>query len=231
MVNNGSADAMFLLDCWVHTRISKKWRLPQTLGEDLTMVSTGKALEILARPQRLQDPDGQIRVDKGDFTKAMVRNLDNFVKGIRGKFKNCKTLRSIPQLMARDRIIYSNPTRIWINRTRAGDEDLVNRFLIDPYLVRKTGKIEFFAKTIQGEKDTVDDLSTPENLHHEAVDVEDIVDQAANDEGMDEEGMDDEAVDVEGPDDKGGKGQIGENREDKDKHDGEEDNGPGLFLS
>ena len=132
-------DSMLLLDCWLHTRITAKWKRESS------------NTEIILRGQEMQDHYGQKTHGEIDFTDALVSNRQRYVETLSsGEHKGAKALRSIPQIMASDREMHTNPQRIWLDRTWAGDEKVVYRFKVDPEKIRDTGQLEFFAHLIQG---------------------------------------------------------------------------------
>ncbi|KAK3717186.1 hypothetical protein LTR37_005895 [Vermiconidia calcicola] len=142
LLNDSNAECLFLLDCFIHTRITNKWK--RVSGNT----------EIIARPDRMHQPDGKVAEHDSDFTSALITNLDDFITRIDEEegFKGYKAMKSIPELMARDTEMYSNPQRIWLSRTAYGEDKVVVRFKVDPCLIRQTGKMEFFAVQIQGEQ-------------------------------------------------------------------------------
>ena len=140
MISMGNADSYFILDCFIHTRMTNKRRWRRATGNT----------EIVARPERMQSPDGRPMEHDGDFTEALVENLETFVDEIRGRFKGHKKMKSIPDILRYDDGMYSNPLRIWLNRTKYGGKTVVKRFRFDPIRVRRDGRLEFLTVIIQG---------------------------------------------------------------------------------
>lgn len=52
--------------------------------------------------------------------------------------------------MAKDKNMHSNPQRIWLDQTRAGKEEFVGRFMMDPNDIRDNETLQFYLKQIQG---------------------------------------------------------------------------------
>jgi hypothetical protein len=125
---------------------------------------------------------------------------------------------SIPKIMAKDRGMHSNNKRIWLDRSRAGMTKVVERFALNPGMVRVTGKLEFYAVQLRGEQ-----VEAPK-----ARQTEDDSDEES-DEGFgddDELGSDDE--------DEGGDGNGSGNGSQGDGTDGSDntgDDGDSLFLA
>ncbi|TKA68204.1 hypothetical protein B0A55_09370 [Friedmanniomyces simplex] len=124
-------------------------------SDDWTEFWNHNNVEIIARPPLLQDPRGNIIPNKGDFNESVVRNLKEYAKNLKGngKFAGHKALKSIPEIMARDTDMYSNPLRpVWFDRTRYEDEGIVCRGKISPELSRQAGKdqLVFVRERIQG---------------------------------------------------------------------------------
>ena len=138
MFNESKAHSLFLLDCYIHTRITTKWKL-----------HNGNT-EIISRQENMVTPDGRQKKHRKDFTEAMVINMLEFLKGKRGRFKNRKAMITIPNIMAGDKQMYSNVQRIWLDRSRAGMKKVVQRFKLNPQLVRITGRLEFFSVQLRG---------------------------------------------------------------------------------
>lgn len=132
------ADCLMILDCFVPTRFQDKWS--QKNGN----------VEIIAGGAAMQDHLGRREIDhNSDFTKAFAFNTLSFVDEIDGRFKRSQAPRSIPELMAHDKEMASNPLRLWLDKTTDGGEDTVKRIKIIPQKVRESKKIEFFSFTIQ----------------------------------------------------------------------------------
>jgi hypothetical protein len=129
------ADSLFLLDCFIHTRITSKWK--RDYGNT----------EIIARAEKMQDPDGRPMEHDGDFTESMADNLQNFIDqiGEGGFFEKFEQMISIPEIMKYGKTIYSNPQRVWLDRTKFKGEKVVKRLKFDPEAVREDGQLEFFA--------------------------------------------------------------------------------------
>jgi hypothetical protein len=140
MFNESKAHSLFLLDCYIHDRITAKWKLQNS------------NTEIISRKEQNVSPDGRVKKHRKDFTEAMVINLLEFTRGARGRFRNRKAMMTIPNIMARDKQMYSNVQRIWLDRSRAGMKKVVQRFKLNPLLVRATGRLEFFAVQLRGER-------------------------------------------------------------------------------
>lgn len=92
----------------------------------------------------------------GTFTTCLVTVIDGFVKGIKKTYENHHAPKSIPDLLAmpavRTRLSF-NTRRIWINKpkkTKKANKTVVKRFVALPDDIRKTGKMRFFAKQLQG---------------------------------------------------------------------------------
>lgn len=141
MVTKCPADSYFLLDCffptrWVH-RFSK-----EAVGHN----------EISVRPELAKYPDGRIMEHDGDFTESIVEDLKDFVKGINDKYRwgKRKKMVSIPDVLAVDQAMYSNPLRHWLSRTKFGDTTQVKRFRFCPKRLRRDDKLEFLTVVIQG---------------------------------------------------------------------------------
>ncbi|KAK5742464.1 hypothetical protein LTR17_003266 [Elasticomyces elasticus] len=140
--NQSKSDCIFLLDCSIQSRFTTKWANNQN------------NVEVSARPQLLQTPQGSIIPHKGHFTESVVRNLMGFAKGLNDEFKGYKALRSIPEIMMSDTAMYSNPLRpFWFDRTKYKDEEVVARGKISPELSRAAGndQLIFVKEFIQGE--------------------------------------------------------------------------------
>jgi hypothetical protein len=102
---------------------------------------------------------------------------------------------TIPNIMAGDREMYSNVQRIWLDRSRAGVKRVVQRFKLNPLLVRATGRLEFFAVQLRGAPVKPLDNGLDEDEDEGFVDDDGLDD--------DDEDSDDEDSD---PDDNGGDG-------------------------
>ncbi|KAK4899126.1 hypothetical protein LTR27_003356 [Elasticomyces elasticus] len=143
IANCSKTDCTFLLDCHIKTRFPRPW------SNDKNNV------ELIARGQVLQDHRGNVLPDKGDFTESLVRNLENFATGIGSHFESVKKPRSIPEVLAKDKSMYSNPVRpAWFDRTRYKDKKVVCRVKISPTLTRMTrqngpAKLVFVRERIQ----------------------------------------------------------------------------------
>lgn len=146
MVAQSEADSLFLLECAFYDRVSDKWSR-----------DTGNT-EIIQSGQTLQNGNGKKIDDPNAFTYALVRNLKQYINDLtNGRRKQAKALTTIPKILASDKDMHSNPRRYWLNRTRAGADDVVLRFRIDPDEVRESGKLEIFAEQIQGPSEEVED--------------------------------------------------------------------------
>ena len=99
---------------------------------------------------------------------------------------------TIPKIMAKDKEIHSNNKRIWFDRSRAGMTKVVERFALNLGMVRVTGKLEFFAVQIRGER-----VDAPK-ARKAGDDSEEESDEGFGDD--DELGSDDEDEDGDGTD-------------------------------
>lgn len=149
-------------------------------------------VEIIATGQALQHSDGKLYGnDPGNLTSCLVTMLDAFVKQIHTTYNGHHAPKSIPNLLALPAIakkMSTNPRRIWINKTKKtkkGAATVVERLVILPDHIRKTGKVQFFSKRIQGP-------SNPGLLDvNEHGDEEELEDEAIG--GMVEEGKDEDS--------------------------------------
>lgn len=131
------ADSLFLLDCFLQTRLREKW----TCATGVT--------EIIMRPECMQTSDGRVVLDhEGDFTDLVVDNLFKYITKV--KHNNRKEMITIPQIMKFEKRMYSKPQRTWLDRTKRGDDTPVYRIKLDPNSMRQTGKLEFVRVQIQG---------------------------------------------------------------------------------
>lgn len=140
---------MLILDCWIPTRFEIKWTLrPDDKGN----------MEIMARGERVPTFKGRaVEGHKSDFTDNMIKYCKKFVNEInvprsRGGYGSNRAPMSLPQLMATNKLLCSNPKRIFDRKTRARDETPVARFCMLPSDVRASGRISFRMKTIQEAK-------------------------------------------------------------------------------
>ena len=115
----------------------------------------------MIRPERLQDEDGKIMEDAGDFTELVVGTLASFVKNI--EYSNRVSMITIPEVMAKDENKYSKSLRIWMEQTRSGDTSVVKRIKLDPNAIRDTGKLVFVTVQIQGEQDPTEEGAVVED--------------------------------------------------------------------
>ncbi|KAK5706590.1 hypothetical protein LTR97_001580 [Elasticomyces elasticus] len=135
IANRSKTDCTFLLDCHIRTRIPTPWSNKEN------------NVEIIARGQVLQDHRGNVIPDKGGFTESLVRNLECFSI----TFKKRKKALSIPEALAPDKEMSSNPLRVqhgWI------DKKVVFRIKISPVLTRMASgngptKLVFVKERIQ----------------------------------------------------------------------------------
>ena len=149
MINQTETDCLMLLDCNIQTRFTEKQK---KLGR-----KTGHT-EILARGQRMQESNGKVKECDGDFTDALVSNLQSLIEDLNaGKRKGTTKPASISRVMGRDKIMHSNPIHIWFSRTKAGGKDYVFRLYINPDHIRSTGKMDLFCFQIQGGKEKLDE--------------------------------------------------------------------------
>ena len=133
----------------------------------------------------MPDSHGRPVEHEKDFTEALAQNLEDYVEGIDDHFKGHHAMKTIPNIMARDKEMYSNPERIWLARTRYGDTNVVKRFKVDPDLIRDEGKLEFFAVQIQGARDDgVEETNDADTAEKMAAD--DREDSVVDDEGFEE---------------------------------------------
>lgn len=94
----------------------------------------------------------------GEFTESLVENIEKFLDNVTtrsGPWRNRKKMISIPDIMAKDEGIFSNPVRISMSRTRFGDTEQVKRFRFDPVRARRDGQLEFVTVIIQGPPDDI----------------------------------------------------------------------------
>ena len=146
---------MFILDAFIPSRFASKYLLHGKDGEDS---ENSANVEIIARGCQMQRPDGTVlEGGKDDFTSNVCADLDRFVRlidvpGKQGGFQGHKAPKSIPILLRSNKNLTDNPRRIWLKRTRMGGEESVSRMVMVPADIRKTGKISWFLKHIQGDK-------------------------------------------------------------------------------
>lgn len=101
----------------------------------------------------------------GRMTEIMVSgnndsdsNFFETIDGICGNYATAtpvkaKSRRSLPELFAKDYSISTNTRRVWLKKTKEGCRDLIQRFAIDPNLVRRDRYLQFVAVEIQGPGD------------------------------------------------------------------------------
>ena len=117
---------MFLLDCFIQSRFTQKWK---TINNNV---------EISSAAPPMQDALGNIMPGKGDFTESVVRNLKGLAKGIDTTYKKWRALHSIPEILAKDKNMYSNPQRpAWFDKTEYEAETVISRGKICPVLTRR----------------------------------------------------------------------------------------------
>lgn len=147
---------MLIFDCHTHDRLQRKYR-----RED------GGNTEIITTSTQHKESSGKFGYSPGhDFTDALLIRLPTYVEGLveerekeeaaiaRGrqlKQKKPKALRTIPQILMDVTSMYANANRPDRKRTRAGGEEVIWRFVNDGELTKQTGKIEIFAKLLQGD--------------------------------------------------------------------------------
>ncbi len=138
---------MMILDCWLPTRFRKCWHRSTVIKGNTEIFSSG---------QILQNLGGRAVDTAGQFTKALTRTVRDYVDNVfaerdmpenRRRFK--KAPRSIPEIMAVDKNIDSNPRRVWINTTGRPHRKLVKRIKIMTGEIRQSGMLEFYAMQIQ----------------------------------------------------------------------------------
>ena len=90
MVTEGKADAMFLLECVIHDRISNKWK-----NED-------GHTEIIYAGSQLRSSTGKVLWHQRDFNEAIAVNLKQYVEklSLKRRYQKAKAPRSIPQIPA-----------------------------------------------------------------------------------------------------------------------------------
>lgn len=147
MFVDSGIDVVLLLDCFIADRYHDKWKPDNKHATNI--------VEIIARGQHMQRSDGRIINYIDDFTQNLCADLRNFVEKInipakQGGYAGWTAPLSILNLLARNTQMTANPRRIWLQRTRARDTRHVSRFVMLPDDIRKTGRIRFFQKQIQG---------------------------------------------------------------------------------
>lgn len=203
IINRSNADSLILIDGFIQTRFTERWKC------------THGNLEIIASPAKMQTPDGRVMEHDGDFTEAMIDNLECFVEGINGVFIGHKKMKSIPDIMRADDGVYSNPIRIQLNRTKYLGKQVIKRFRICPERIRERIrrdpldiKLDFVTVIVQGPPedelaDMIRQLAEERRLAHEAA----IANNQFDDEGF--EDMDDGSAGSSDDDDANGGGGRG----------------------
>ena len=138
MLTNCDADSLVLLDCFLQTNLSEPWS--RIVGNT----------EIIMRPECMQNPDGKVMENDGDFTEVMVDNLAKYIEKV--KVNERHAMITIPEIMSRDETMYSKTQRTWLSRTRYGDETPVFRIKLDSDRIRADGKLVFCSVQIQGDQ-------------------------------------------------------------------------------
>ena len=173
---------MFLLDCYIHTRRTTKWKL---LGNHMEISACGEKYH----NKRGKEEDHQ----QGDFTEAMTRILRDYIDTI-AEGDDFKAMRrgpeSIPEIMRFDKLIYENPKRLFLSRTSKKNKKPTLRIYVDPLRVFNTGSIEFFAKCIGPEPNHVLVLPPIDLLEDEGLGMDESDDSSASSESTTETGSD-----------------------------------------
>lgn len=153
-------DVMAWLDCHTHDRISDPAIKAKMKREDYGNT------EIITTGTQHKDRSGKTGYDPGkEFTHTLIIRLENWVDGLveereadeaaelRGKPRSHppKHLQTVPGILKRFSPMISNANRPGRRRTKAGGEEVIWRFVIDPEQVKQTGKIEIYAKLLQGD--------------------------------------------------------------------------------
>lgn len=147
---DSGVDAMFILDCSYPKSSENKWtpsRDDQNCG-NIEFVSRG----------HVEDKYGvQVQGGKGDFTEELCNTIESFVTDINkpkeeGGWVGYTKPRSLLQLLGENKNFLARPSGQFLSKTRKGGKQDIDRFVIEPEHVRKTGKISWHAMHIQGEK-------------------------------------------------------------------------------
>lgn len=85
-----------------------------------------------------------------NYSYQLVQFLAEWVSGIEGRYRDWHKRKSIPEILAYNRELCSNPLRLWESKTKAGSEQNVYRFCIEPDNVRATRMIDFIRVRVQG---------------------------------------------------------------------------------
>lgn len=150
------AFCMLWLDCHTHDRLRKK----------MIRCNDGNT-EMITTTTQHKDTSCKTGYSPGnDFTDGILVGLADFVDGLvaerqdeeaaeeRGrprKPKKLKALQTMPMILKSFKNMFANANRPDRKRTKAGGEEVIWRFMIDPNRVKQTGKIEFIAKLLQGD--------------------------------------------------------------------------------
>lgn len=131
MVADSAADSLFLLDCYMHTRLVSKWK--RELG----------TTELLTAGGELQDTRGRRIERKGKtFTDGILHSLKGWIAYLKSPAgSKVSAMQTLPQILSDYKPMPFNPVRIDV-RAKPGMGQL--RFKLDPNSIRQTGKIEFF---------------------------------------------------------------------------------------
>jgi hypothetical protein len=154
------ADCMFLLDCFVQDRFQTRW------------AKGTNTVEILARSQRMQSRNEHVQTHENDFTSALTRAIEAFVRQAEmPPPRRTPAMRTIAQMMGKDRSSYARSRRIGITHARRGNDQAIIRFKADPVLVwqnrtNPTSKMEFFGHLVNGPRESV-------HQHHDEGELED----------------------------------------------------------
>lgn len=136
MIVDSAADSMFILDCFLQTRLTKKWK------------ASGRTVEVISSGQVMQDTSGHTIEHSHGFTFAMVKKLSEWVT-----HNKYKAPTSIPLIMRHNKAMHSNPQRTWNNKTAAGKKEDVKRIMLSHKEAQQNQKLVFFRTQIQGARD------------------------------------------------------------------------------
>lgn len=142
-VNHTDIDVLFILDCFIQTRPTKPWSRDHAMTEIFAM-NTG-----------MHNEDGERIRHRGDYAVSIIEYVGKYFNRLqeRGPPKKDRAMRSIPEILMKDKEMYDNTIRLWFAHPKPSntpsEDDPIWRFKCDPVKISRGEKFKFYGLHIQ----------------------------------------------------------------------------------